>query len=156
MGGPCSNILCISFLPLWYPWGPTFHDTAFSTVLVEMEPAILRFVSQPSWGIFSVLVVLNSIQRFNPVRIGARLACCFLAYVPALLLSWRVLILGKVRVRSDPSTGVILGSCKVGSSDVPRFPIALTTSSIESVASVFRKMQFDKSIGVHAWELGAI
>ena len=83
MGGPCSNILCISLLPLWYPWGPTFHDTAFSTVLVEMEPAILRFVSQPSWGICSVLVVLNSIQRFHPVRIGARLACCFLAYVPA-------------------------------------------------------------------------
>jgi len=71
-------------------------------------------------------------------------------------VSWRVLILGKVRVRSDPSTSVILGSCKVGSSDMPRFPIALTTSSIESVASAFRKMQFDKSIGAHAWELGAI
>jgi len=82
MGGPCSNILCISFLPLWYPWGPTFHDTAFSTVLVETEPAILRLTSQPSLGIFSVLAVLNSVQRFHPVRIGARLACCFLAYVP--------------------------------------------------------------------------
>ena len=194
MGGPCSNILCISFLPLWYPWGPTFHDTAFSTVLVEMEPAILRFMSQLSWGIFSVLVVLNVIQRFHPIRIGARLACCFLLYVPAnpnmfsvsdpsnimsllsrlwiqepmfvlrarktikfqecrgalvrqclvvapsgmanhssssenqsLLVSWRVLILGQVLVRSDPSTGVILGSCKLGSSDVLRFPIALTT-----------------------------
>jgi len=74
----------------------------------------------------------------------------------SLLVSWRVLILGKVRVRSDQSTGVILGSCKVGSSDVPNFPISLTTSSIESVASLFRNMQFDKSIGVHAWELGAI
>jgi len=74
----------------------------------------------------------------------------------SLLLLWRVLILVKVRVRSDPSTGVILGSCNVGSSDVSRFPIALTTSSIESVAYVFRKMQFDKSIGAHAWELGAI
>ena len=31
-----------------------------------------------------------------------------------------------------------MGSCKVGSSDVPRLPIALTTSSIESVASVFQ------------------
>jgi len=74
----------------------------------------------------------------------------------SLLVLWRVLILGKVRVRSDLSTGDILGSYKVGFSDVPRFPIALTTSSIESVASVFRKMQFDKSIGVHAWELRAI
>jgi len=83
MGGPCSNILCNSFLPLWYPWAPTFHDTAFPTMLVKMEPAILRFVSQQCWGIFSVLVVLNSIQRFHPVRIMARLACCFLAYVPA-------------------------------------------------------------------------
>ena len=70
MGGPCSNILYISFLPLWYPWGPTFHDTAFSTVFVEMDPAILRFTSQPSLCIFSVLVV----QRFHPVRIGVRLA----------------------------------------------------------------------------------
>ena len=52
MGGPCSNILCISFLPLWYPWGPTFHDTAFSTVLVETEPAILRLTSQLSFGFF--------------------------------------------------------------------------------------------------------
>ena len=69
-------------LPCWYPWGPTFQDTAFSTVLVETEPAILRLTSQPSLGIFSVLVVLNSVQRFHPVWIGARLACCFLAYVP--------------------------------------------------------------------------
>jgi len=34
--------------------------------------------------------------------------------------------------------------------------MGLTTSSIESAASVFRKMQFDKSIGAHVWELGAI
>ena len=74
----------------------------------------------------------------------------------SLLMSWRVLILGKVRVRSDPYKGVIMGSCKVGSSDVPKFPIALTTSSIESVGSVFRIMQLDKSIGVHVWELGVI
>jgi len=169
--------------------------------------------------------VLNSIQRFHPVRIGARLACCFLAYVPAnpnifsvsdpsnimsllsrlwiqaptfvlrtrknstinfqeclgawvrqclvvapsgmashssssesqsLLVSWRVLNLGKVRVRSDPSKGVIMDSCQVGASDVFKFPIALTMSSMESVASVFRIMQFDKSIGAHVWELGVI
>ena len=152
------------------------------------------------------------IQRFHPVRIGARLACCFLAYVPAnpnvfsvsiisllsrlwiqeptfvlrarknstinfqeylgawvrqclavapsgmashssssesqsFLMLWRVLILGKVRVRSDPSKSVDMDSCKVGSSDVPNFPNALTMSSMESVASVFRIMQFDKSLG---------
>jgi len=219
MGDPCSNILCISFLPLWYPWGPTFHDTAFSTVFVEMDPAILRFASHPSLCIFSVFVVLNSVQRFHPVRIGVRLACYFLAFVPvkpnmfsvsdpnnmmsllsrlwikeptfvlrarknstinfqeclgawarqclvdspsgmasqssssesqSLLVSWRVLILGKVRVKSDPSSGVTLGSCRMGSSSVPRFPTALATSSIESVASVFRKMQLDRSIGAHA------
>ena len=39
---------------------------------------------------------------------------------------------------------------RVGSSDVPKFPNALTKSSMESVASVFRIMQFDKSLGVHA------
>ena len=38
----------------------------------------------------------------------------------------------------------------------PYFFTALTTSSIESVASVFRKMQFDKSVWAHAWELGVI
>jgi len=167
---------------LWYPWGLTFHDTAFSPLLIEIEPDILRFTSQPSLGISSVLVVLNSVQRFHPARIGARLACCFLAYVPvkpnmfsvsdrssimsplsrlwiqdptfvlrarknstinfqeclgawvrqclvvspswmasqssssesqSLLISWRVLIQGKVRVGSDPSSGVILGPCEV-------------------------------------------
>ena len=49
-----------------------------------------------------------------------------------------------------------MGSCKVGSFGVPKFPIALTTSSMESVASVFRIMQFDKSVGAHVWELGVI
>ena len=49
-----------------------------------------------------------------------------------------------------------MGSCKVGSSGVPKFPNALTTSSMESVASVFRVMQFDKSIGAHVWEWGVI
>jgi len=44
----------------------------------------------------------------------------------------------------------------VGSSDVTKFPNALTMSSMESVASVFRIIQFDKSLGVHAWELGAM
>jgi len=29
-------------------------------------------------------------------------------------------------------------------------------SSMGSVASAFRMMQFDKSLGVHAWELGAM
>ena len=71
-------------------------------------------------------------------------------------MSWRVLILGKVRVRSDPSKGVITDSCKVRSSDVPKFPIALTMSSMESVASVVQIMQFDKSLGAHVWELGVI
>ena len=65
-------------------------------------------------------------------------------------------MLGKVRVRSKPSKSVVLESCKVGSSDVPNFPKALTMSSMESVASAFRIMQFDKSLGVHAWELGAM
>jgi len=225
MGGPCSNILCISLLPLWYPWGPTFHDTAFSTELVETEPAILRLTSQLSLCTFSVLAVLNSIQRFHPTRIRVRLACCFLAYVPvkpnmfsvsepnsiisllsrlwiqeptlalrarknstinfqeslgawvrqrlvvspsgmashssssesqSLQLSWRDLILGKVRNGSVSLTGSILGSCRVGSSDVPRFPTPLTTSSMESVASAFRKIQFDRSIGAHVRELGVI
>ena len=59
-------------------------------------------------------------------------------------------------VGSGPLSGVVLGSCKVGSSDVLRFPTALTTSSIESVASAFRKMQFDRSIMVHVRELGVV
>ena len=42
----------------------------------------------------------------------------------------------------------------VGSSDVPNLPKALTMSSMESVASAFRIMQFDRSLGVHVWELG--
>ena len=66
----------------WYPWGPTFHDTAFSTKFVETEPVILRLTSQLSLCTFSVFAVLNSIQRFHPTRIGVRLACCLLAYVP--------------------------------------------------------------------------
>ena len=82
MGGPCSNILCISSLLLLYPWGPTFYDTAFSTLFVEIEPDILRFTNQPVLGILSSLMAFNSIQRFHPVRIGAKLACCFLAYAP--------------------------------------------------------------------------
>ena len=61
-----------------------------------------------------------------------------------------------MRVRSDPSKGVVMESCKVGSSDVLNFPSALTMSSMESVASAFQIMQSDKSLGVHAWELGAI
>jgi len=32
---------------------------------------------------------------------------------------------------------------------------ALTRTSMESAASVFRKMQFDRSTGAHTWELGA-
>ena len=74
----------------------------------------------------------------------------------SLRLSWRDLILGKVRVESVPLTGIILGSCKVGSYGVPRFPTALTTSSIEPVVSAFRKMQFDRSIGAHVRELGVV
>jgi len=49
---------------------------------VEMEPALLRFMSQLAGSLLSVFVVLNSIQRFYLVRIGARRACCFLAYDP--------------------------------------------------------------------------
>ena len=82
MGGPCSNILCTSSLLPLYLWGPTFHDTAFSTLFVDMEPDILSFKIQPVLGILSSIVELNSTQRFHPVRIGARLACFFRAYVP--------------------------------------------------------------------------
>ena len=82
MGGPCSNIWCISFLLLLYPWGPTFHDTTFSALFVEIEPDTLRFTSQSFLGILSLLMALNSVQRFQPVRIGAKLACCFLVYAP--------------------------------------------------------------------------
>ena len=65
-------------------------------------------------------------------------------------------MLEKVRVRSNPSEGVVLESGIVGSSDVPNLPSALTMSSMESVASAFRIMQFDKSLGVYVRELGAI
>ena len=44
MGGPCSNILCISFLPLWYPWGPTFHDTTFHPVRIGTRLVFLAYV----------------------------------------------------------------------------------------------------------------
>ena len=74
----------------------------------------------------------------------------------SLRLSWRVLILGKVRVGLVSWAGDSSGSCRVGSPGVPRFPTALTTSSIESVASVFLEMQLDKSMGVHDLELGAM
>ena len=74
----------------------------------------------------------------------------------SLRLSWRVLILGKVRSKLVSMVGNILGSCRVGSYDVPRFPTALTTSSMESVVSAFRKMQFDRSTGAHVRELGVI
>ena len=65
-------------------------------------------------------------------------------------------MLGKVRFGSNPSKGVVLESGIVGSSDVPNLPNALTMSSMESVASAFRIMQFDRSLGFHVWELGAI
>ena len=65
-------------------------------------------------------------------------------------------MLGKVRSGLVSMVGNILGSCRVGSSDVPRFPTALTTSSMESVVSAFRKMQFDRSTGAHVQELGVI
>ena len=38
---------------------------------------------------------------------------------------------------------------------LPRSPPLLSLEQ-ESVASVFQKMQFDKSIGAHTWELGAM
>jgi len=148
-----------------------------------MEPALLRFMSQLAGSLLSVFVVLNSIQCFHPVRIGAKRACFFLACVPAnpnvfsvneqsnimsllsrlwiqeptfvlrakenstinfqeclgtwvrhclavapsemashssssesqsFLMLWRVLMLGKVRVRSNPSKSVVLDCCKVG------------------------------------------
>jgi len=74
----------------------------------------------------------------------------------SLRLSWRVLILGKVRNGLVSLAGDISGSCRVGSPDVPRFPTAHTTSSMESVAFVFREMQLDRSMGVHDWELCAM
>ena len=54
----------------------------FPLLFIEIDPDILRFKSQPVLGIWSSLVVLNSIQRFYPVRIRSKLACFFLAYVP--------------------------------------------------------------------------
>ena len=59
-------------------------------------------------------------------------------------------MLGKVRFGSNLSKGVVLESGIVGSSDVPNLPNALTMSSMQSVASAFRIMQFDKSLGFHA------
>jgi len=41
---------------------------------MEIDPDILRFKSQPVLGLWSSLVVLNSLQRFHPVRIGSKLA----------------------------------------------------------------------------------
>ena len=69
---------------------------------------------------------------------------------------WRVLMLGKVRFGSNPSEGVVVGSGIVGSSDVLSLPNALNMSSMESVAAALRIMQFDRSLGFHVWELGAI
>jgi len=75
----------------------------------------------------------------------------------SLLVSWRLLIRGNMRIKSDPSTGVIfIGSWDVGPSVVPRLFSDRTSSSMESAASAFRKMQFDKSVGAHSWELGAM
>ena len=69
-----TYFLLAAFLPIW---GPTFHDTAFSTLFVGIEPDILRFTNQPFLGILSLLMALNSIQHFQPVRIGAKLAFVF-------------------------------------------------------------------------------
>ena len=63
---------------------------------------------------------------------------------------------GEGACRSNPSKAVALDSGRVGSSDVPNLPSALTMLSMESVTSAFRIMQFDKSLGVHVWELIAI
>ena len=67
----------------------------------------------------------------------------------SLLMSWRLLIRGKMRSTSSPSAGVIFESWDVGPSVVPRLFNDLTRSSMESVASVFQKIQFDRSIGAH-------
>ena len=80
MGGPCSNILCISSLLPLYPWGLIL---LFPLCLLKRTPAILRFKIQPVLGILSSVMVLNSNQRLHPVRIGAKLACFFRAYAPA-------------------------------------------------------------------------
>jgi len=61
-------------------------------------------------------------------------------------------MLGKVRFGSNPSKVVVLESGIV----VPNLPNALTMSTMESVASSFRIMQFDRFLGFHVWELGAI
>ena len=79
MGGPCSNILCVSSLLPLYPWGLIL---LFPLCLLKWTPAILRFKIQPVLSILSSIVKLNSTHRFHPVRIGARLACFFRAYVP--------------------------------------------------------------------------
>jgi len=75
----------------------------------------------------------------------------------SLLVSWRLLIQGNMRIKSDPSSGVLfIGSWAVGPPAVPRLFIVRTSLSMKSTASVFRKMQFDRSVGAHSWELGAM
>ena len=71
----------------------------------------------------------------------------------SLLVSCRLCIRGNMRVKSDPTSGVLfIGSWAVGPPDVPRlFSHGVrTSSSMESAASVFRKIQFDRSVGAHS------
>ena len=59
----------------------------------------------------------------------------------SLLIPWRLLILGKMRAKSDLSTGVVVESWDVGPSVVPGCFNVLTKLSVESVASVLGKNQ---------------
>ena len=156
---------------------------------MEIDPDILMFKSQPVLDIWSSLVVLNSLQRFHPVRIGSKLACCFLAYVPenpnmfsasapsSIIvyvlhpLGWPASVL-RLRAslfcfRGEFSYGEkcvpnrflrlarFLGCEMQGPPYYPDFFNTLARTSTESAASVFQKIQFDKSVRVHIWESGA-
>ena len=149
IAGPCSKILYISLLPLWYPCGPTFHDTAFSTEFVETEPVILRLTSQLSLCFFSVFAVLNSIQRFHPTRIGVRLACCLLAYAPVMDISSKILVLAvnqyMVMCTQQPSVETLLWhietTIKLCDGIVARTAVTLLRSQWNVIFSVVRFFQ---------------
>ena len=61
-----------------------------------------------------------------------------------------------MRTRSGPASGVsLIGSWAVELPGLPRLFSDRTGSSAVSVASVYQKMQSDRSAGAHLWELGA-
>jgi len=75
----------------------------------------------------------------------------------SLRVSWRLLIRGNVRTRPGAGLRVsLMGSWTVELPKVPRLFSDLTRSSTVSMASVFLKMQSDKSAGDQPWESGAV